>query len=564
MVWMWQAENYMIIMDGTSALPIFFDGTSARRSIGNDTGGSLTINSGDANYPANGGTFTIALASPPVVDWLPGTPISGVDIGEYVVTSGSGVNYVLTRISNRGPVGASAVTYPTYIYPELPAGRMGAYGMGRVWMSLPDGRQFMAGDIVGGPSGTQALQYRDAVLHSSENSFIAGGGYFAVPGTMGQITAMIFASTLDVSLGQGPLQVMTPTSCFSCYAPTDRTTWQTVTNPILTQSLIGKGSVSQWSTVNANGDIMFRATDGIRSLILARQAFDTWANVPSSHEMDRVLAQDDQSMIGFASSIVFDNRLIMTCNPKRKLNGGFGSGGLIALNFDPLSNIRGKLPAAYDGLWTGLNASQLIEGQFDGVDRAYAIAALTVNATNSVEIYEICPSPIDVFSSLPVFAEAQWPADDEIYDNSTVPIIWTGETSVLFKASKPGSQDFHRLIDGELQIDNLTDTVDFAVFYRPDQYPFWTEWFSWQECAKKDSSISSPQFRPRMGLGEPSSKPCDVSTKRTLREGYTFQFKIIIQGHCRVLALRVKAVTIPEPQFALPNCKPICSNTVVT
>src|SRR6185436_8672870 len=31
-VWMWQSEKWMIITDGTTQNPVFFDGTSSRRS----------------------------------------------------------------------------------------------------------------------------------------------------------------------------------------------------------------------------------------------------------------------------------------------------------------------------------------------------------------------------------------------------------------------------------------------------------------------------------------------------------------------------------------------------
>ena len=33
-VWMWQSEKWMIISDGSSKLPIFYDGVSSRRSYG--------------------------------------------------------------------------------------------------------------------------------------------------------------------------------------------------------------------------------------------------------------------------------------------------------------------------------------------------------------------------------------------------------------------------------------------------------------------------------------------------------------------------------------------------
>ena len=568
-VWLWQAEKWIIITDGSLKLPIFYNGTSCRRSIGNDMNVLAITQAGtDANYVANGGIWNITLQAAPAAVWALGTPISGVEIGEYVVSGLGGLptQYALTRISARGPVaGTPAFVSPNTfqnIYPELPAGRVGCYGMGRVWMSLTDAKQFIGGDINGGPSGTLAEGYRDAVLHASENSLIAGGGAFSTPGAWGDIRAMIFAATLDVSLGQGPLQVLTPTKSFSCYAPTDRTTWQSVSNPILTESLITNGSETFYGTVQANGDIIFRSVDGIRTLVLGRRDFATWGNVPASSEMDRILSLDAVQYLRYVSAIVFDNRLLMTCSPNSLTGKGVFFNGLLALNFDPLSNLRGKLPAAFDGLWTGLNILQLLVGRFNNIERAFAFTTRydPTNPNEPSELYEILPTPRNVYSPISVFEETNWQPDTAIYDNGTIPIVWTGESSVLFKAANPKDQDFHRLIDGEILVDNLQGSVDFAVFYKPDQYPCWTPWFQWTECAVQDSSESKAQFRPRMGLGEPSSKPCDVNTKRALREGYTFQVKFIIQGHCRFLGFRAKSITLPQPAFAAPNCKPFCSD----
>lgn len=552
--WLWQAEKWIIVTDGTTALPIFFDGTSSRRSIGN-TIPYLTILT-PFNVPANGAnTIALTLSAAPAPQWPVGTPITGL-FGEYEVQSLAGTTLVLKRTSslivNTGdPIAANAM-----IYPELPAGRMGAYGMGRVWMSLIDGKQFVAGDIVGGPSGTVANNNRDAVLRVSENTYLAGGGYFTTPGAWGDIRAMIFASTLDVSLGQGPLQVMTPTRCFSCQAPTDRMTWATITNPILTESLISNGSESHYGTVNANGDILFRAVDGIRSLILGRRDFATWGNVPISSEMDRVLSLDAQELLRYSSAIVFDNRMIMTCGPFPQVGHGVFHTGLIALNFDPVSNLRGKAPSIYDGLWTGINTLQLVVGRFSATERAFAF---TYNlGLKQIELYEILTTSKDVFSTV------EWPDSADVYDNSNRPIVWTGESPVMFKAAQGQGQNFHRLLEGEVIVDNLVGTVDFSVLFKPDQYPCWTEWFSWSECALNDSGLSKPQFRPRMGLGEPPSKPCDPSTSRPMREGFTFQIKIIVRGHCRVLGARFKAVTMPQPVFAKQSCKPSCMEVLIT
>ena len=638
-VWMWQAEKWMIVTDGTQSLPIFFDGVSSRRSIGNNqtfltiTAASgplpglpatpqVTLRNVDFNHPGiviypgtyNGpigpnftpfvapaigatvvvdtsiyytgplgittsiptswyglsnwiivsatttaplSTFTLTLAANIFPQWAAGTPVQGLDIGEYVVVSWPAANQVLLqRISDIGPAPGTAVPIPSLIYPELPAGRMGAYGMGRVWMSLIDAKQFVAGDINGGPSGTFGNNYRDAVLHVSENTFLAGGGYFSTPGSHGDIRAMIFTTTLDVSMGQGPLLVCTPTHVFSCFAPVDRTTWALVTNPILTESLIANSAESQWSTVNANSDVIFRAVDGIRSFIQGRRDFETYGNVPISTEMDRVLSLDVEALLLYGSAIVFDNRLLMTVGPSPVPEHGVFHNGLVALNFDPLSNLRGKAPSVYDGLWTGMNVLQLLVGRFEASERAFAF---TYNlAPAGIELFELLPTPTDVFST------TNWPTKDEIMDNGQIPIVWAIESPVLFHQKESAIQQFHRWLDSEIQIDNLVGSVDFAAFYKPDQYPCWIPWFTWSECAGRDSTLSKPQFRPRMGLGEPSPLPCDVSTNRPFREFYTVQVKLIVQGHCRLLAWRFKANTIPIPAFAPQSCSPPCSELVVT
>lgn len=559
-VWMWQAEKWIIVTDGTPKLPIFTDTVTSRRSIGNIEAELSITAVAPAFYPAVGGTVQIDLASAPSPQWPIGTPITGL-FGEYVVTAWIDADTVeIQRISAIGPAagGAWTIVPPAVnlIYAELPAGRMGVYGMFRVWMSLIDGKQFVAGDGVGGASGTLAHNFRDSVLHVVENTFLAGGGYFTTPGSWGDIRAMIFATTLDTSLGQGALQVMTPTRCFSVNSPPDRTTWAAIENPVLTESLISNGSESQWSTVNANGDIFMRAVDGIRSLILGRREFATWGNVPVSSEMDRVLTLDVEDLLIYSSAIVFDNRLLMTADPSPVEGHGVFHPGIVALNFDPLSNLRGKSPSVYDGLWTGLNVLQLLVGRISATERAFAF---TYNLMPSeIEFYEILPTPTDVFTT------NIWPTKESIYDNGQYPIVWAIESPVLFKEEESPIQLFHRWLDGEVVVDNMVGTVDFAAYYKSDQYPCWQPWFSWSECVAREAENSKPQFRPRMGLGEPHSGPCDPSTNRPMREGYSMQFKLIIQGHCRVLSMRFKAVTIPVASFAKQACVQPCNEVSVT
>lgn len=419
--------------------------------------------------------------------------------------------------------------------PELPIGKMGAYGMGRNWMALADGKQFIAGDIVGGSAGSPATAGRDAVLKVTENEFLAGGGAFSVPGNIGSITAMLFGSTLDVSLGQGPLQVHTSSSVFTCITPVDRLVWASITNPILTEALIGKGALSHAGTIQHNNDTFFRAVDGNRSLILARREFSTWGNVPISDEMRVTLEADNEELLQFESKVVFDNRLLATASPLQTTQGVIHR-KLIALNFDALSSLRGKTPAVYDGEWTGLNVLQIGMSQFGKRDRAFAFTLNTEK--QEIELWE-------------------FQREKEAFaDNGAEPILWGFETPSLLKSTKGKAiEDLARLMDGEIYVDQVRGRVDFQVFYKPDQHPCWTPWHAWGiNFANEDMAAKPTGYAPRMGFGEPSGKICDTITERVMREGHTFQVKVIVSGHCRVLGLKIKAVPAPQPMFAIPIC----------
>ena len=552
--WLWQSEKWLIWNDGMS-LPVFFDGANSVRS--------------NWNSPVN---FTILTATTVFVVPAINTLVSGVevssdadvevgdiltvqDIGTFLVQTVPGGNLIdivnlTAQVGKTVPIG-TVVSF-THIGSQLPPARMGAYGMGRNALSLTDAKSFVFSDLVGGGSGTQAEGFRDAVLYITENNFLAGGGVFSVPGSVGDIRAMIFAATLNTALGQGPLHILTHSHDFTCQVPLDRLTWQDVTNPILTQSLIGNGALGQNSTLNANSDILFRAIDGIRSEILATREFDTWGNVPQSREVDSLLMQDSPDLLRFGSAINWDNRLLMTARPVLPdPQVGIYNQALVALNFDPLSSLRGKAPSIYDGIWTGLNVFQLVTGEFRETPRAFAF---TYNTDLEVlEIYELLKS--------------QFTAKD----NGTRDITMEIHSASIFNApgGNPLERQLKRLLDGEIYVDQIPAgvTANFQAFYRPDSFPCWIPWFSWSECAgtkpetEPDPLLRKPQFRPQMGFGEPSPVPCDPTNNRPLREGYTFQFRLIF-SNCRFLGAKFRAITIPDPEFSKRVCNQLCPPTV--
>lgn len=465
--------------------------------------------------------------------------------------------YQLTAVTSNGPSTSITIlnlTYPQgtgnfntttgstlFTVPELPAGRMGCYGLGNSWQALTDGRSFIAGDQVGSSSGSPTYQKRDAVLKVSQNTLLNGGGSFIVPGQVGDIRAMLFASTIDTSLGQGPLIVCTPTTVFSCTVPALRTDWQNVTSPILTESMKGGGGMGQNSTVPFNSDIMMRALVGIRSYIQGRRDFDVWGNVPISREVDPTLATDDPSLLQFTSGVEFDNRYLLTTSPVQSVLGTYWT-ELVALNADAISSLRGKAPSVYDGIWDGLNVLQLVKGNFNGVERCFALCVS--QDLTKIQLWEILKS-----------------ADPTFQDNNTTPITWEYETPALnFYENDPRRRDFFCLKDGEIRVDRLDKTlyeqnitvlhvVTIQSFFRSEQSVDWVPWHN-DALTFDPNNPEDLGYRYAIGFGEPSETVFDEINNLPLRHGSTFQFRFIITGHCRIVLHRFKANTVPELDFA--------------
>lgn len=477
--------------------------------------------------------------------------IAGIEFS-IIYTSPAPPGAIITVLNLTDTTNNPEPQYPTAAFapqqllsvPELPPGRMGAYGMGRNWFALIDGISYEAGDIVGGSSGTQAYNFRDAVLKTTENDFLAGGGTFRLPGAGDQITAMVFPPILDASLGQGPLQIFTSVSCFSNNSPVDRTEWEQVTSPILTESLKDNGALAQNSTILINSDTFFRSFVGFGSLVLARRDFGGWGNKSISNEMQRPLLADNQFLLQFGSSVSFDNRFIATAAPNL-IGAGVFHVGLCTLNFDLISSLRTTLPPAWEGAWSGINTMQLITGRVTGTNRAFSFT-YDLN-TNKIELWEM-------------LSESAANQAQIFKDNNDTPILWLFETAVLFNKDIKPLTELCELIDGELYISNVTDTLNVKVYYRPDFYPCWVLWREFNICADDDNATGDgnkqPGYRMRIGLGQPSVEDCEPGNNRPLRQGFFHQFRIEFTGYAIFRGLRVRANSFPLTALATVECEP--------
>lgn len=431
-----------------------------------------------------------------------------------------------------------------------------AYGHGRLWVA--QGSNFTAGDIANGATG---------VLKFTENEYIVGGGSFRVPLGSGDVTAMKFTHAPNTSLGQGELVVFTQNGAVSITVPADRYDWFATADPAQRVVLINNGSMSQFSTDLANGDILFRAKDGIRSLIVAIRDFSQYGNTPISREVNRILDDDDPAYFKYTSGVLFDNRYLLTTNTSQDVTKGIGFKGLVVLDFDLISGMGENAQPAYDGYWQ-LDATRTVSGESTKVNIEWM--QLVTGMVNSVE-HCIC---FGRQGQITVGSTNVATGDTEVWSlqRGGSPQIFDEDGSIENKVVsevETASYDFNvqggakRLETADLWVDGVTGgVVSFSTYFHPDQYPAWISWQDWdinaayKDCHNDSSNTECldvntylPQYRPRMSIGEPPDGVVDI-VGVTYNYGFEFAARIKWTGRARLKMFRLNARNVPEVPYA--------------
>ncbi len=546
------------VIDGAS--PAYVPGQVVALSFPETLSIPAIVGSGPAVLASSFSRSYSTLGSPPMAS----TPANNVFLQSTTVTPADqfqAINYVTTQNLSGGPLytwatvnftftpaplaapGANQVWLQNLDNPntgsgittnpgptQLPSGESMDYYMGRMWIGA--GREYVAGDIVGGPSGHVAYDYRDSILYMTENAYTVGGGAFIVPSNAGNIRCLRHPANIDTALGEGQLKVFTRKSVYSVNVSPNRADWAALEEPIQRVEQINYGAMGDDAVVAVNGDLYYRSVDGVRTLLQGIRYFGQPGNTPISREMSRVIDQDNKELLHMCSGILVDNRLLMTCQPYQTPYG-VAHKGVMALNFDLISNMAEKLPPAWEGVWEGLNVMQLWQGDFGGRERAFA---MVYSEAGQLEIWELI--------------------NGVLFDQNQ-----TGEARITWAAETP-SYTFDKVFmlkeldTMEMWMDRIIGTVDFEVYVRPDQYPCWTLWANWQECsARNECELPQPPvpcdypqqryqplYRATVTLPKPPTLCAQVGpTARPMNIGYAFQVKIVVKGYCRIRGLLLHA-----------------------
>lgn len=568
-VFMCQGEQFLVIQAGdidqpNPTLPLFWDGTTLRRSVGLVNPATPLPPPVPTVYniqftaswimPAVGTSVTtaVAVAYPGAVG---DTISSNSGLGTFTVMTGTAGTTLIIQPTATPVTGATvtAGTYPftvvvppppspTPFVPELPAAGPMVYYAGRIFYG--NGKITSGGDIVGGPSGTLAYNFKDAILKVTENPLAIGGDGFALPSNAGNITALAYTANLDATLGQGPLYIFTRKQVYQLQVPVTRLNWiaaNGASGPVITVAQIKYGAVGDRCIVHANGDLFYATLQpAIASLFVSIKYFQQWGNTPISSNENRVLAFNNRALMKTTTGIEFDNRLLMGALPTQTPRG-VGFQALVPLDFDLISTLQEKLPPAWEGMLEGLDILQLTEGDFGGRQRAFA----TVHSRDdgSIQVWEL--------------------TDFSKFDKVDSRVSWYFETPAytFFREF-----ELKELDGGEIWIDKIAGQIELTVEYREDANPCWHPWLDTQFCAAKstcedvDNPVCYPEapfcegFKFPITLPKPKADGCSVMMKRPTNRGYQFQLRVTIKGWCRVRGILLFGLPIARVPYEGLTC----------
>ena len=439
--------------------------------------------------------------------------------------------YVVVQDGRNTPVIYSPTTVRQAGRDEVRIGEAMAYCNGRLWTTLPDGRSFVAGDISRGPSGTASERFMDAVLKVTENDFLAEGGSFSVPDGSGHITAMVVPAQDGTAPDIGMMVVFTREAAYQVNLPVDRDAWKDMRSPAIAKIQAGRGCVGGNAWALVNGDVVYRASDGVRSLKLARRNFETtWTNVCISHEIDRVIGveEDAHRSLGDVSCAEGDRRWLSTAWGHPDAYLGTLYDGIVSMQLDAISAMFVQDPPAWEGVWTGLRTHQILAGQLDGLEEVLAVVR---KRDGGISILKLHHGIEDVF-----------------LDGGRKRIAWSMETRELFSDT---ALEPKRLTLLEVSLFDIRTDVDIVVHLQNNGVGPWVKWgemkvkVSTETCPTPEDPMCGvftvgAQSRTELRLGTPPDE-CVRSLGRPSHTGYSWKVRFDVTGFCRFKAVRVRA-----------------------
>ncbi len=445
----------------------------------------------------------------------------------------------ITQDGEGSPIIFNGVNARRAVPGEIFTGRMMAYGQGRI-VQIANNGDIYFGDIRDGKGNGDA-----DLLGFTETFYLNEGFPTALPGGMGRPTAVQFIPAQDTATGVGECLVFGQHGIESLFLAIPRELWKE--SQFQRTALLEVGNASHRSVAVVNQDIFFRdPVAGWRSYRQARAQVNEWSQIPLSTNIRKWIDAEthgSSELLDFTSAISFQNRLIATVSPYPN-QGRLYHNGLVSLDFDILSSFGKTSSPAWDGQWTdrtkdpkiGLRVTRLVEGIFRGRQRAFVFYIDPYDRLNKIR--EILPTPIGGDSAGPIRSHLITRSMD--FDKPV---------------------DEKKLYGGDLWLDKVTEETQFTVSYKPDQFPTFSPWHSFNvepvgtpgEVTPGMVPTIKEGFNPRRSLPKPPDIGDPLNTKRIMRRFYDVQAKIQWTGRARIRKFRARSqIEVENAKATIP------------
>lgn len=402
---------------------------------------------------------------------------------------------------------------------RIPKGTVVRYAHGRIFLvpvvvpdTAIDGRRFfIAGDIILPDETTNVLWF-------TSEEYLAEGGAITPPFESGFIGAMGILRSDASGTGYGSLIVFGRYGVSAYAVQAARATWKDIDFSAVL--FFGSGTQSQRSIVNVNNDLFYRSDDGIRSIgNTVNSNSTTLTNKPISNEVSKLLANDVGESLPFVSCISVDNRVFCTSQPVT-VNGERCFKGLISYDLATFYSITQKLPPIYDGIWTGLNFTQILFAR--GTDKNKTLFAFHKEDDGGNKLFYLAKDGA------------------EYEDNDSSHPLTRVYTTPLFVET---SHIMKQLKGVDLWLNDIQGEVSIKIYYRYYGYKLWNEFNDIVVNADMAETNAQPQSRARLRFMLDNINTSNPLNNMLTIAGHMFEFCIEWQGHCELT--RFNAFCIP-------------------
>lgn len=441
---------------------------------------------------------------------------------------------------------------------EIPTGSVMAFNQGYIAVCSSDGTNQLA--LSNQVYSTSGLTTSNVPANSTQDLITftyrgPGQNPIGSPIFIGDINGLFSMPYLDTGTGQNELLLCGTDGLVSIDLSANRDTW--VDTQIIRISLIGIGCYSSHSLCSLNGDLFFRNTEGIYSYRNSRMEFQsTWNQAPISLDVRQWLDQDRPDLIQYNHQMAWNNYLFSTIYPvlfpPNNPLAGFHRchKGLVVMDCEPESTVGREGAPKWNGIWTGIRPTAMVEGRINLQHRAFAFS-YDIDGKN--RLYEFLRD-----------------GTDDLFNGGSVRIQSILDTRNMgaVQLQGGGSTNFDPKIVGavEVELSNIRDVVDVDISLRPDSSPCYVPISSYQtgcSCFVPPDvpclTISQPQFDRRIVTGL-ETKCVPGNPKNTLQNLRHWQTRIEMTGYAEIERLRWGFTANERDNYAScpkPLCRPI-------